>query len=209
MSYTKCVHVCWILVGASTRKAFRGSVDWLALVVRWGRSFGQSWAWSARRFVFLLFLENKLLDCELWTDLNNGFHLWWRAMEVSTSFTTTKNVYVEHLQNTISHKNFQENYQVKYFLQDFLRHGSWLMLNFYTYLCDELLFQSSQESLTKKSLKTQGHWNETKLVLFKYILRALPIVLATGTHTIGVTRTDDHLHWGCLPSIGKNWSHKA
>ena len=41
---------------------------------------------------------------------------------------------------------FQENYQVKYFLQDILRHGSWLMLNFNTYLCDELLFQSSQES---------------------------------------------------------------
>ena len=54
-------------------------------------------------------------------------------------------------------KYFQEIYQAKYFLQDFLRHGSWLMLNFYTYLCDELLFQSSQESLTKKSPKTQGH----------------------------------------------------
>ena len=111
----KCVHVCWILVGASTRKAFRGSVDWLALVVRWGRSFGQSWAWSARRFVFLLFLENKLLDRELWTDLNNGFHLWWRAMEVSTSFTTTKIFYVQHLQKTISQKLFPRELPSKVF----------------------------------------------------------------------------------------------
>ena len=169
MTHTKCVHVCWILVGASTRKAFRGSVDWLAPVVRWGRSFGQSWAWS-RVSSFSCFWK---ISCwtELWTDLNNGFHLWWRAMEVSTSFTTTKINYVEHLLNTISHKIFPRELPSKVFPAGLFE--AWLLAHaqfWHIYVCDELLVQSSQESLTKKSSKTQRHWNETKLVLFQYIL---------------------------------------
>ena len=169
MTATKCVHVCWILVGASTRKAFRGSVDWLAPVVRWGRSFGQSWAWSG--VLSFSFFWKKSCWIELWTDLNNGFHLWWRTMEVSTSFTTTTKNYVEHLQNTISHKIFPRELPSKVFPAGLFE--TWLLAHaqfWQLYVCDELLVQSSQESLTNKSPKTQWHWYETKLVLFQYIL---------------------------------------